>query len=522
MKLSVRLALPLLLVAAGVTGAVTAGLLVVLNRTTGAVAAQTGHQLGRITEHALAERAQALHDMAVVFAALRGDARARDRAWRHAPVTAAVVLDGAGGRVRSAFGPAMDPGDLRAIARGAADRPVVRAEGGLLVTGSARADRGGDLVVIGQRLDAGFAAELERTLQAPVAVATQGRTVAATFTGPVPSRDVYPVDVALDTPGGGSAAVTVYVPAAQVFRARRAALAVALGGGALLLAAGFFFYWYAVIRITRPIGDLIAATERLAAGDLAAGLSVDAPAELGTLVRAFNRMAGALKDAQDKLVHSAKLSSVGALVAGISHELNNPLYGLLGHAEHLMGKFPDGDPAREKLDIIVREARRMQRTLADLRGFTRPSTRARATVDLAQVAREVAELVRHDAATAGVDVRAESRGGAAQTTGSPDELRQVVLNLVLNALQATPRGGSITVRADGSCVAVEDTGAGMDAATLARVREPFFTTKPGRMGLGLSIAQEIVAAHGGRLAIDSRPGAGTRITVTLAPATVAA
>jgi len=521
-KLSVRLALPLLLVAAGVTGAVTAGLLVVLNRTTGAVAAQTGHQLGRITEHALEERAQALHDMAVVFAALRGDARARDRAWRHAPVTAAAVLDGALGRVRSAFGPAMDARDLMAIARGGTDRPVVRAADGLLVTGAARADRGGDLVVIGQRLDAGFAAELERTLQAPVSIATQGRTTAATFTGPVPSRDVYPVEVAVDTPGGGAATVTVYVPAAQVFRARRAALAVALGGGIMLLAAGFFFYWYAVIRITRPIGDLIAATERLAAGDLTAGLSAGAPAELGTLVRQFNRMADALKEAQGKLVHSAKLSSVGALVAGISHELNNPLYGLLGHAEHLMHKVPEGDPAREKLEIIVREARRMQRTLADLRGFTRPSARARATVDLAQVAREVVELVRHDAATAGVAIQAASPGGAAETLGSPDELRQVVLNLVLNALQATPRGGSITVRAAGPAITVEDSGAGMDASTLARVREPFFTTKPGRMGLGLSIAQEIVTAHGGNLRIDSRPGAGTRITVDLAPAAVAA
>jgi signal transduction histidine kinase len=397
----------------------------------------------------------------------------------------------------------------------------VRSANGLLIAGVATAEHGGDTVVVGQPLDASFAAGLKRTLQAEVAVTVGGRTVAATFTGAPPARDVYPARVTLATPGGGEAVATMYVPAAEVYRARRTGLFVALGGGVLLLAAAFAFYGYAMVRITRPIGDLIAATGRLAAGDLSGALAADAPAELGQLVREFNRMAVALKAAQDTLVHSAKLSSVGALVAGVSHELNNPLYGLLGHAEHLASKFPEGDPVREKLDIVVREARRMQRTLADLRGFTRPSARERGRVDLGQVASEVLALVKHDAETAKVACHAEPSSGPAVVNGSPDELRQIVLNLVLNSFQAMPQGGTLTVAvagpgADRRCrVTVTDTGSGMAPDTLARVREPFFSTKPGRMGLGLSIAQELAAAHQGTLEIESRPGAGTRITVVL-------
>jgi signal transduction histidine kinase len=113
--------------------------------------------------------------------------------------------------------------------------------------------------------------------------------------------------------------------------------------------------------------------------------------------------------------------------------------------------------------------------------------------------------------------------GGAVINASPDQVRQVILNLVLNAIQAMPKGGTLTIRTatqaeNGSracLVVVEDAGTGMPPEVRARVLEPFFSTRPGRMGLGLAICREIVSEHGGTLSIDSRPGEGTRVTVEI-------
>lgn len=519
MRLTARLALPLVL-AAAVTAAITAGLALLLHRTASSVLAQSGQLLAGVAANALAERAQALRDQAVVDASLRGSARDRDRAWHHPPVTAVAVLETRTGRVRSAWGPPLDATDLAGLVAarpGAA--PLVRAGPRLLVAGIAAAEGGREAVVVAQPVDDAFAGGLKRLVSAEVVVEADGRTVAASFAGDTPPRDADPARAELTTPGGGAVVVTAWVPGAALHRAQRGIRLAAFGGGLVLLLAAAGFYAWTTARVTGPIRDLISATDRIAKGDLSVAPASDAPAELGTLVREFGRMAAAVREAQDRLVHSAKLSSVGSLVAGVSHELNNPLLGLLGHAEHLATKFPAGDPAREKLDIVVAEARRMQRTLADLRGFTRPNARERGRVDLNRVAADVVALVQHDARTAGVDCRAELSPSETPVTGSPDELRQVVLNLALNALQATPADGRVkvsTANGGGRCrLVVTDTGAGIAPELLAKVREPFFSTKPGRMGLGLSISQEIVAAHGGELTLESAAGSGTRVTVSL-------
>jgi len=165
----------------------------------------------------------------------------------------------------------------------------------------------------------------------------------------------------------------------------------------------------------------------------------------------------------------------------------------------------------------------MSRTLSSLRDFTRPSGRERVATDLNLVAREVAALTRHEMQNG--DVRCEmllAEGGAV-INASPDQVRQVILNLVLNAIQAMPKGGTLTIRTatqaeNGSracLVVVEDAGTGMPPEVRARVLEPFFSTRPGRMGLGLAICREIVSEHGGTLSIDSRPGEGTRVTVEI-------
>lgn len=520
MNLHARLTLPLVVAAVVVTGTVLGGLVLLVRGTTRVVIRQTGHQLTRIAAHALAQRAEALDDVATVFASLAGDARARDLRWRHEPLAAVAILEPGGGRIRSWIGAALDPADLPALAgRDHPAWPVIRtADGRLLVAGRARDDRGGSVVVVGVPVDGAFADALAKTLQAGVEITAGGRTLAASRSGSGSGDRRYTATGAARTPGGAPFEFRVAVPADDVFRTQRAALALAGAGGLVLLAAAFVFNGWVVARITRPIRELTTAVRRVGAGEQTARLPADAPAELGELVAEFNRMAAALRETQDRLVHSAKLSSVGALVAGVSHELNNPLHGLLGHAEHLSTKYPEGDPAREKLETILREGRRMQRTLADLRGFTRPGGRQRATVDLNDVAREVLELVRHDAGKAGVECAADLAAGGAPIEAAPDRVRQVALNLALNAVQAMPAGGRLTIRTSrtdgagtGGSLVVEDDGPGIAADVLARVTEPFFSTKPGRMGLGLSISREIVEEHGGSLTIASAPGRGARV-----------
>jgi len=547
-KLQYRLVFPLLAVALAVTVAVTAGMALLVRETVAVTFRQSSAQLGRITGNALKDRAAGLRDIATVFASLRGDVHKRDGMWKHPPLDAAVVMDGRNRRIMSSLGSSLDTADLSRIAPDIAV-PIVRMGDGLAIAGVALSGDAREIVVVAKRLDARFASELADLLQAGVEISLAGHVVASAVDGPFDPGARYRVTSEFASPGGAVISVAMLMPAAELVAARRKALLTAVGGGFVLLIAAFVFYAYAVSRIIRPIRDLIAGARRVAAGDLDSGMDSRAPAELGELMREFNRMARSLKETQEKLVHSAKLSSVGILVAGISHELNNPLSGLLGHAEHLATKFPVSDPIREKLDTIVREAGRMKRTLVDLRSFTRPSVRDRRPVDINLAIGEILALVRHDAEKTGVAFSANLAPGAGiacaglpapgagaagqapalpapggvRVMGSPDEIRQVLLNLVINSLDAMPKGGTIRISTSLDAtggrelarIAVEDSGAGMPPEVKEKVTEPFFTTKPGRIGLGLAICREIIMQHGGTLKIDSEPGKGTVVTVEL-------
>ncbi|MEK7766818.1 MAG: ATP-binding protein, partial [bacterium] len=459
---------------------------------------------------------------AVRLAAAPGGLGAAARAERGMRLDAAFVVDTATGRVRSELGPLIGADDALGLVRPPGLPLVLRAGGEVLIAGLAPVAGSTRAVVVRQVLDRRFADALKELLRTDVDLAAAGQPVASTLEGEEEGA-YHPASVSLRTPGGSEVRLTMHLPADRLVTARRTALRLTLAGGGVLLAAALLFYWYTVARVTEPIRRLIAATERIAGGDLAASLPPHAPAELGLLLRRFNTMALALKETQDKLVHSAKLSSVGALVAGISHELNNPLLGLLGHAEFLDGRLAAGAPGREELDVILAEGRRMKRILADLRGFVRPGGLERAPVDLNAVAEEVLALVRHQAAEAGVACEAALHDGGVTVVAVPDQMRLAALNLALNARQATPRGGRVRVvttthelnGAAAGRLAVEDTGAGIAPEHLARVTEPFFSTKAGRMGLGLAICQEIATRHAGRLTVESPAGTGTRVTLDL-------
>jgi len=521
MRLHLRLALPLFAVALLVTVAGTIGAMVLVRRTFTAALDQSGRQLAQITDHVLRSRTRGLARIATELApGDPADVIGQARRWRGTRIDAAAVVDRRTGKLAASFGLIPHGPDLAALVKGPVPEPLILCAGkDLLIAGTAPTPDGRRLVIAAQKLDPEFARALREFLRTDLSVEAGGRQLVTTLAAPAPAASLHPVRVPLAAPCGAGITLVIYLPAKGAYAARRGALLAAASGGLLLLLIAIGFYWYTVIRVTRPIHQLIAATERIAAGDAAANLPAGAPAELGALVARFNAMGLALQETQARLIHSAKLSSVGALVAGVSHELNNPLLGLLGHAEYLDGKLKTGDPGRDELDVILTEGRRMKRILADLRGFVRPGGAERVRVDVNTIATEVLSLVRHEAEKAGVSAGAKLAPSGAPLVASPDLLRQAVLNLAVNALQASPQGGRLTIEtAVGESevtVTVEDTGAGMPADLVNRVCEPFFTTRPGRMGLGLAICQEVAGKHGGQLVIDSEPGRGTRVTLRL-------
>jgi len=523
MKLHIRLVLPLFAVAVAVVLTGTLGALWLVNRTFSGALAQQGLQFDRISRNALAEQSRDLNDAAQVLAFIDGPIGNRLNAWGKSKVDAAAIVDRRIGRVRSVFGPAPDAADLKHLPPTVTTAPLLlRTKGGLLLAGLSPDRNGRDAVIACRKLGGEFAEKLKDILQADVVLTSGNEEIASTLKAIPPGPETRPVLSRFVTASGEPVTLVMHLPAEGALSARRTGLRLAVAGGTALLILALGFYWWTVTRVTRPIRDLTRAADRIGSGDLDSRLPADAPAELGALVRRFNAMAVSLKETREKLIHSAKLSSVGQLVAGISHELNNPLLGLLGHAENLAGEYEEGTPAREKVETVIREARRMSRTLASLRDFTRPSGKERIATDLNLVLNEVVGLARHEMEKAGVkcDLLLEKNGTT--VNASPDQIRQVILNLVLNSVQAMPNGGKLkvsTARKEGDpptfSILVEDTGTGIPPEMQDRVVEPFFSTRPGRMGLGLAICREIVSEHGGSLRIESRPGEGTRVTIDL-------
>jgi len=215
------------------------------------------------------------------------------------------------------------------------------------------------------------------------------------------------------------------------------------------------------------------------------------------------------------------LMSLGAMTATVAHELRNLLGGVELYAT-LVAEQCAADPALAPLTgRLLGGVRRLHAVAANLLAVGRPSRPAleRAPLDLARLVDELADSAA--LALPGTGIRLVRRPGPAKAVvlGDAERLRQALLNVVLNAVQAMPQGGVLTIATrarDGVVeVSIRDTGVGMDRATLRRAFEPFFTTRPRGTGLGLAVVREVAAAHGARVHITSRPGRGTTVRLRL-------
>ncbi len=230
----------------------------------------------------------------------------------------------------------------------------------------------------------------------------------------------------------------------------------------------------------------------------------------------------ALQATQVKLIHSEKMGALGRLIASISHEINNPLQSIQGcltlAKEELEGPIRP-EKLERYLDIAEDEIERIATIVRRVREFYRPSGQEHAPTDLHQTLESVLELSGKELQHSYVNVERIWDPAVPQIVANPDHLKQVFLNLVINAIDAMPKGGTLSIRTilDQDAISIEfaDTGSGMPAEIQARLFEPFFTTKAHGSGLGLSISYGIIQEHNGQILVRSEVGKGTTFTIVL-------
>lgn len=231
-----------------------------------------------------------------------------------------------------------------------------------------------------------------------------------------------------------------------------------------------------------------------------------------------------------QLLQAEKLSSIGMLAAGVAHEINNPLTSVAGYAEALVRRFRDepglvDDPRlrdfKKYLEVIIRESYRCKGIIDSLLSFSRKSEGTVGLVDINQILKEVLELVRHKARNENIELRELLQADLPLINGDPSGLRQVFMNLTMNALQAIDGPGYVEIATgiqNGTVVAsITDSGCGIPLALMDQIWDPFFTTKGvGQgLGLGLAVTYNIIKKHGGEISVESKQNKGTKFTVRL-------
>jgi len=239
------------------------------------------------------------------------------------------------------------------------------------------------------------------------------------------------------------------------------------------------------------------------------------------LLAIVNRKQRRLVEANQRLAHNEKVATLGRVAAQVAHEVRNPLTGLLLYSEHLKGKIdgklPNGDAVL--IDKIIDTINNLTATTEQILNFARPVTLARRKVDLNEVARDVIHLLGTEIAAHSVETTLEL--DEAHVAGMLDEpsIRATTLNLVLNAVQAMPAGGHLTISTSRSgdklLLAIRDTGSGMTQDQIKQIFEPFNTTKSRGLGLGMPYAQKIIKEHGGQIIVKSQPDQGTEVRIEL-------
>jgi signal transduction histidine kinase len=315
----------------------------------------------------------------------------------------------------------------------------------------------------------------------------------------------------------------------EIVDAERRAL---LGIMILALVAGLVASWLISRSLARPIHDLRRAMAIVGGGDLDHPIHPTGADEVSDLGRAFAQMTASLRQSRAdterlnaQLAQQVKLASIGEMSAAVAHGLRNPLASLRAAAQ-LALRHPESPAAREQLRAIIEEVDRLDRRISHLLSFSRPAPFHPSLERLPQLVESILPTFTALARERGVTVTTALDPSLPEIRVDPMQLEQAIVEVVSNALDAMPGGGTLTIAAaaedGGAVLSIADTGAGIPPQVLASVGEPFFTTRPEGTGLGLATARRYVEQNGGRLELTSEPGRGTVVRFHLPPAERAA
>ena len=327
-----------------------------------------------------------------------------------------------------------------------------------------------------------------------------------------------------------------YLPEGLTAQARRLAGSAA-AVAAVWIALGMAFGTILVRHVTRPLTEVMRAAEALPEGERIE-VKVKADAELGELVKAFNRMSARLRESRGQMeeliaslnervarataegLRAERLATLGAIAAGFAHEMGNSLHVISGFTSVVLRELPVDHPNRVDLGAVQRESARAAALLERFLVFARARAARAAPQSLEPLLREAVQVLGPAAADARVTTTVAIDADLPEICVDPELMRQAFVNLGVNAVQAMqPAGGFLDVRArrrDGGVeIEFEDTGPGVDPDIRERIFEPFFTTKPNGTGLGLAIVRQAAEAHGGAVEVRSAIGRGALFTVRL-------
>ena len=301
--------------------------------------------------------------------------------------------------------------------------------------------------------------------------------------------------------------------------------AAAVGVAGVLLALMLSF-WTAS-RVTRPLRDLASSVREVAGGNWDTRASVDSSDEVGQLARDFNGMTEQLREQRDRMIQAERVAAWRELARRLAHELKNPLFPLQITIENLQ-RSRDATPEqfdevfRESTTTLLAELGQLKTIIGRFSDFAKMPAPQLEPVDVNQVAREVLQLFEAQLRAPGqpaVETKLQLDADPGQVPADPDQLRRALRNLVLNALDAMPQGGTLAVRTsrhDGKvAVEVSDTGQGLTPEECDRLFTPYYTTKQHGTGLGLAIVQSVVSDHKGTITVHSVPGQGTTFRIEL-------
>ncbi|CAM3591820.1 Sensor protein ZraS [Pseudomonas reidholzensis] len=269
-------------------------------------------------------------------------------------------------------------------------------------------------------------------------------------------------------------------------------------------------------QLRARVGSLVDGAHQLSSGDLGYRLPEQPHNdEIGRVTRAFNVMAGRLADVMERTVRAENLAVLGTFATGVAHEVRNPLATMKTTVQALLRREQEAE-RRLLLSDLCQEIDRLSHVTSDLLEYGRPHPAVPQVVDLATLLAHIERRVAPEAAAKGIGFSSHCKPGL-QLLVDPDQAQQILLNLCLNALEASAPGQSVVLAGQAwgerVCVTVVDQGCGIPEAALQQVRQPFFTLKARGTGLGLSICQQLLEANGSRMELASTPGEGTVVTL---------